>query len=281
MARPQHHGRSSVTPQNTLPKPIRGALVEVLVFNSAPAAAGTGSTDASGAYSVAVPANTTVFVRVKAEMSQTGSGATWEVSVRDNTQSDAIYVLDSPMFSSGAAPSNHDLHADSGWGGSSYTALRAAAPFALLDTVNTAMQKVLSVAPNLAFPELRVFWSINNRPAEGDTEAVVRSGTDRVADAGPGPRAIYVLGKEDVDTDEYDASPVIAHRVGHIFHYQSAFEPGRSAWWRPFRRGSPAQDQLVAPSSEGWGGAWSGHRAGAQHVHAAQWRPGSAQGDAS
>ena len=42
----------------------------------------------------------------------------------------------------GANGATRDLHAASGWGGSSYTSARDAAPFAILDTVYDAMQFV-------------------------------------------------------------------------------------------------------------------------------------------
>ena len=85
-------------------KPIRGAVVEVL--NSASTVVATTVTDASGAYSVSVPADSQLVVRVKAQMSQGGSGPNWEVSVRDNTRSNAIYALDSAAVSSGSAPTS-------------------------------------------------------------------------------------------------------------------------------------------------------------------------------
>ncbi|MET0209746.1 MAG: hypothetical protein ABW220_11945 [Burkholderiaceae bacterium] len=230
-------------------KPVRGAVVEVL--NSTAAVVATTATDGNGAYSVSVPANTQVTLRVKAQLLQGGSGANWDVSVRDNTQSDALYVIDSPAFSSGAAASTRDLRATSGWGGSSYTGQRIAAPFAILDTLYTAMQKVLAVAPGTTFPALKVFWSINNVPA-GGTPAIGQIGTTSFVNSSANGLAIYVLGKENVDTDEYDAS-VIAHEWGH--YYQSAFS----------RDDSPGGDHAAGQRvdrrlafSEGWGNAWSG-----------------------
>ncbi|MEJ8826361.1 hypothetical protein WKW80_30790 [Variovorax humicola] len=232
----------------TSSKPIRGAVVEVL--NSSSTVLATTSTDDKGGYSASVPSNTQVFIRVKAQMVQTGSGATWDVSVRDNTHSNAIYVMDSATFSSGAAPSTQDLHAASGWGGAAYTATRVAAPFALLDTIDTAMQKVLSVAPNSVFPTLQVFWSANNVSVDG-SPAIGEIGTTAFSDATT-PRSIYVLGKADVDTDEYDAS-VIAHEWGH--YYQAVFSRDDSPGGN--HSSGDRLDRRVA-FSEGWGDAWSG-----------------------
>ena len=229
-------------------KPVRGAIVEVL--NGSSTVLATTTTDAGGAYSVSVPANTSILVRVKAQSQQGGSGAGWDVSVRDNTQSEAIYAMESPTFSTGVAPVTRDLRAPSGWDGASYASRRVAGPFALLDTVYETQQKVLSVASSTVFPPLRVFWSVNNVPAVGNAALGQIRTTSFVG--GSSGRAIYVLGKENVDTDEYDTS-VIAHEWGH--YYQSAFSRDDS----PGGSHSPADllDRRVA-FSEGWGNAWSG-----------------------
>lgn len=236
---------------STATKPVRGAAVEVL--NAASAVLARGTTDANGAYAVSVPPNTSIVVRVRAQMVQGGSGATWDVSVHDNTQSNALYVLDSPAFSSSSAAQVRDLHATSGWGGTAYAGIRAAAPFAVLDTVYASMQKVLAAAPSAAFPALQVFWSVNNTNADGD-ETLGQIGTSYFARniTSTGARAIYVLGKENVDTDEFDAS-VIAHEWGH--YYQWAFSRDDSPGGGHFD--GDILDRRIA-FSEGWGNAWSG-----------------------
>lgn len=230
------------------PKPIRGANVEIVDSGSNVVA--TTTTDANGAYAVSVPSSTQVLVRIKAQMVQAGGGASWDVSVRDNTQSDALYAIETPSFSSGVAAGTRDVQAPSGWDGTHYASTRAAAPFAVLDAVYAAQAKMLSVAPATAFPPLRVFWSPNNVPASGNP-ALGQIGTTSFSTSSAG-RAIYVLGKENVDTDEYDES-VIAHEWGH--YYQSAFSrddsPGGSHGL------NDRLDRRVA-FSEGWGNAWSG-----------------------
>jgi hypothetical protein len=113
------------------------------------------------------------------------------------------------------------------------------------------MQKVLSVAPASAFPVLKVFWSVNNAPSAGSL-AAGQIGTTFFFNNGSSGRQIYVLGKEDVDTDEFDA-PVIAHEWGH--YYQSAFSRDDSMGGE--HDGSDRLDRRLA-LSEGWGNAWSG-----------------------
>jgi hypothetical protein len=233
-------------------KPVRGAVVDVIDATSS-ATLATTATDGAGAYSVNVPANTTVIVRVRAQLTRTGTLPSWDVSVLDNTskpQPNGLYSMVSPAFGTGAAALTRDLRAATGWNGSSYTETRMAAPFAVLDTVYTAMQKVVSVAPGTAFPALKIFWSPNNRASPG-----------RVADGDIGStffinrstgREIYVLGDENNDTDEFD-SPVIAHEWGH--YYQSAFSRDDSPG------GSHALSQRLdrrLAFSEGWGNGWSG-----------------------
>jgi hypothetical protein len=233
---------------STSVKPVRGAMVEVLDANSAQLT--TAVTDDSGAYSVSVPANTTISVRVRAQLARTGAGPTWDVSVRDNTQASALYSMQSSAFSSGTGALVRDLRAPTGWGGSSYTGARVAAPFAVLDTIYTAMQKVLTVAPATAFPQLRVYWSPNNVPSSGSV-ALGQIGTTFFINRSTG-REIYVLGKENVDTDEFDPS-VIAHEWGH--YYQSSFSRDDSSGGPHSTR--DRVDRRLA-FSEGWGNGWSG-----------------------
>ena len=97
---------------------------------------------------------------------------------------------------------------------------RVAAPFAVLDTVYTAQAKVLSVAPDTAFPTLRVFWSVNNVPATGNPSA----GADRhhllhATDASRPRRSTCSARRTSTPTNTTPRS--IAHEWGH--YYQSAF----------------------------------------------------------
>lgn len=233
----------------TASRAIRGASVDIVDSQTGVVLAST-ATDGSGQYSVSVSARGQVSVRVRAQLARRGPGPSWDVSVRDNTRSDALYALESPAFTVAGTSVTRDLHAASGWGGASYTGERVAAPFAILDTVYTAMGKVVSVAPEAGFPELRVFWSTQNAPAAGSiAQGQIGTTSFSATDSG---LAIYVLGKENVDTDEFDAS-VVAHEWGH--YYQHVFSrddsPGGS------HDISQLLDQRLA-FSEGWGNAWSG-----------------------
>jgi hypothetical protein len=235
-------------------RPIRLATVQVI--DGGGNALGSTVTSETGAYSVTVAnPNAAVRVRVRAESVRTGtSGGAWDVKVLDNTSGNALYVLDSAAFTP-EDTNSRNLRAGSGWGGSSYTGARTAAPFAVLDVAVTATQKVLSVSQNQSFPPLRMFWSANNLNAGGDTEADLSAGNIGTSfftfDSTNGHR-LFLLGVATADTDEYD-SHVVAHEWGHYF---------QEALSRTDSSGGPhgpddKLDMRVA-FSEGWGNAWSG-----------------------
>ena len=230
-------------------KPVRGATVQILAAAGGTVLA-TGTTSSTGTYSLSIPTAQSVIVRVRAEMKKTSApGGTWDFTVRDNTQGDALYVLDSAAFNPTTGENTKNLLAPSGWGVSSYTSTRAAGPYAILDVVYDASQKVLSASPNASFPALQLNWSVNNRPSSGNP-ATGLIGTSKYQRAPI--RRIYILGFADTDTDEYDR-PVVAHEFGHYFHeaFSRADSPGGP------HSGGDLLDMRVA-FSEGWGNAWSG-----------------------
>lgn len=190
-------------------KPARGVLVEAIKVSDS-SLVGSVTTDATGAYSITVPGNTNIIIRVKAQMLATGSPS-WDFQVVDNTSGKALYAMESVLFNSGVADiSDKNLHAPSGWGGSSYTSARVAAPFAILNTLYQALDMVKSVDATINLPQLLTNWSINNVTVNGDV-SLGQIGTSYYS-AGE----LYILGHADNDTDEYD-SHVIAHEWGHYF----------------------------------------------------------------
>jgi len=240
--------------------PIRGATVEILPAGGG-AALATGTTSSTGTYSLGIASAQPVIVRVRAELLRvnTVSGGNWNFTVRDNTQGDAIYVLDSPSFTPVAGANTRNLRALSGQTGTSstYTGTRSAGPFAILDVVYEAKEKILTAAPNTAFPVLQLMWSVNNRPASGNL-AQGLIGTSFYQLSG-GVHRIYILGFADTDTDEYDR-PVVAHEFGH--YAQSAFSRDDSIGGS--HTGGDKLDMRVA-FSEGWGNAWSGMALASQY----------------
>ena len=201
--------------------PARRIVVEALRNNGNVIA--TTTTGDDGAYSVQVPASTDVRIRARAQSvvaATAGAPASWRVSVRNNVSSDALYVLDSTVFNSGVAAQNKDLRAASGWGGASYTSTRAAAPFALLDTVYASIRFIVDqggFAP--AFPSLDLYWSTQNMSSADFAPSAGRiMTTGYYSFQGGVGDGIYVLGNAGLgaasDTDEYDQH-VLAHEFEH------------------------------------------------------------------
>ncbi len=203
------------------------------------------ATDENGTYILSdLPASTNVKIRVLAQMKKTGTPS-WDVKVVDNTNNDALYVMEGALASTGTTDSTRDLNAPSGWTGNAYTTSRTAAPFAILDSIESAMKKVMSVDANVSFPPLQVNWSVNNVPT-GNNLAKGEIGTSYYSDGN-----LSILGDADTDTDEYD-NHVIAHEWGH--YYEDKFS--RSDSVGGFHGTGYILDIRVA-FSEGWGNAFS------------------------
>lgn len=222
---------AGLNPNNPIESPAREIVVQAVTGNSA---AATATTDANGDYTLTVPASTNMIIRARAQMTKTGAAPTWTFTVRDNTDSGAIYALDSASFNSGAINvTGKNLRAPSDWNGNGYNPGRRAAPFAILDTVYQAKQLILGASSNAQFPELNLYWSEDNKdsdpfcPPIGNigTSFYFRDSTNQTRDSCTGttnllPEGIYMLGfyatNDTGDTDEYD-SHVIAHEFGHYF----------------------------------------------------------------
>ncbi len=166
------------------------------------------TTNDKGEYVLYVPKNTDVKIRVYARMFKEG---VWDLSVVDNTNMKAMYVIEGGLHNSGDGTTKRDLRAASGWDGHSYSKPRDAAPFAILDSINTIMQKILKANPNIKFPHLLVDWSPNNVAAGGDPSLgqIVTSNYD-------GNNNLWILGDANSDTDEYD-DHIIIHEWSHFF----------------------------------------------------------------
>jgi hypothetical protein len=228
--------------------------------------AGTGAEIAStvsgdnGAYSFnGVAINTTVQVRVPAELKQAGTPG-WGVEVRDNfvaggsdngvfppngLSTRAIYRLDSSDFSTGTTNVTRNLTATTGWDGASYSAPRAAAPFAILDTIYTMIQFIRASDPNAHFPPLDAFWSVNNVMASGEVD--ITAGELPTSAYYASIDSLFILGDDTSDTDEFD-DHIVAHEWGHYFEdvLSRSDSPGGSHFL-----GESLEATLAF--SEGWG----------------------------
>ncbi|CAA6812499.1 MAG: Unknown protein [uncultured Sulfurovum sp.] len=169
----------------------------------------TTSTNAKGEYVLYVPENTDVKVRVYARMFKEDS---WDLAVVDNTNNQSMYVIEGALQSSGSTGTIRDLHAASGWDGQSYSMSRDAAPFAILDSINTIMQKVVQANPSIQFPHLLINWSVNNVSVGGETSLGQIGTSSYTSDNGH----MWILGDANSDTDEYD-DHIIIHEWSHFF----------------------------------------------------------------
>jgi hypothetical protein len=215
---------------STFEAPARGIVVELL--DSSGSVVASTATDETGAYEFPdAPANTDVRVRARARLRHTSSGAGdpgWDLQVRNNTNGDAVYVLDGELQSSGSTGQVRNLLAESGWpgfGGTTYSGPRAAAPFAIADTLYEAVTFIVDNGdPEVVLEPLNIYWSTENRPVSGDSDysdGQIGSTVYHVGGSGGSPTGIYVLGDDGLDTDEYDAH-VLVHEFGHYLeHTQS------------------------------------------------------------
>jgi len=205
----------------TFEAPAREVEVELLQ-SSNQAVLATTTTDADGHYSFTTKPLTDVIVRAKAVTRHTGVAArpaSWDIRVRDNTSADALYVLDGSVFNTGVADQIRNLKAATGWGGGFagvYTGVRAAAPFAVLDTIYSAVQFVIAQGDaGVQLPALNAYWSEDNVPADGDfTRGQIGTTAYYPANTGGIAPGIYVLGAASNDTDEFDQH-IIAHEFQH------------------------------------------------------------------
>ncbi len=224
--------------------PIRGAVIQI-VDQSTSVIYSQGNLDSNGDYSLSAPANTDIRIIVQAAMGTPGDPHTIVV---DNTDSESLYSIFLDMTTGVADTTGVDFNADSGWDGSDYTGTRAAGPFAILDVVYEAEQMVLAADATAIFPQLTINWSPLNTDVSGDTSA----GEIGTSFYSPVDRALFILGDEDNDTDEYDRA-IIAHEWSHYFEHQFS---------RSDSIGGPHSDgDILDPSvamSEGFANALSG-----------------------
>lgn len=207
-------------------RPIRGATVQLLDASGSEIARTV--TDATGEFSfTGIEPNTTLKIRILAEVKKTSGASRWDVQVRDNVvdtsptapappplASRPLYALDSASLDSGESGIDVTLTAETGWVGNGYINERAAAPFAVLDAVFTAMTFIEGVDSAVQFPPMDLFWSVNNTT---DAEEVdVDSGELGGSFYYTGRNQLFLTGDALDDTDEFD-SHIVVHEWGHYF----------------------------------------------------------------
>lgn len=226
--------------------PIRGVPVELLEDGEV---IDTDITDELGQYRFKKKMDTFVQIRVRAELingTDDGDEHEWQVKVVDNTNDKALYTMETDVFKVNKEFLDKDFHASSGWvEGKGYDNTRSAAPFHILDKVYDIIVKLKDVG-NVQLPALTINWSPNNISSQEEDVA-----TGKIITSHYQNNEIYLLGAENVDTDEYDQH-VIIHEWGHFFEDNLA----RSDSIGGAHAGGDYLDMRVA-FGEGFGNAWS------------------------
>lgn len=199
---------STVTKTGTLAftqateRPVRNAVVQVRQGSNILT---TGTTNEQGTYQLNYTPSECGTLTLVALAKTT----TPDIQVEDNTDDDAIWAIGDTISTT---TTTKDLRATHGWTGTGYNASqRLAAPFAILDSMYTASKAFMAVR-QVTFPALKVNWSPDNVPQNGD-KASGFIGTSHFSFT---EKEIYILGRAGIDTDEYD-SHVIVHEWGHYF----------------------------------------------------------------
>ena len=193
--------------ENTQILPVR--KVNLSLLNDSGSVVKSSTTDENGAYSFEITADGAYRVRAYAQTSSPS------IAIRDNTDDyGATYYGQSVQVMELDGPKEHNLHFPSGWAGTNangaYTNPRMAAPFAILDFLYGVETRILSYRDDLYFPALNVYWSDKNLPLTGD---IVEG---QIGSTHWDGEKLYVLGKADVDTDEYDQA-VLGHEWMRYF----------------------------------------------------------------
>ena len=206
---------------------VKGVVVELLNAAAGNAVLMQTQTDASGNYSFSgVMAAANVIVRVKAQLVSTGN-AQWDFSLRDNTSTTtpkALYTLDSAATTVGAVETVVNLNAGHGFNDDGSVATtgggRQSAPFSILEVVYSAVTNLRAADANVKMAALNIYWSDRNMSTSGDKEKGLIN-TSHFAPGGVLP-GLFILGKADVDTDEFDQG-VIGHELGHYLQSQLSY----------------------------------------------------------
>ena len=221
-------------------RPVRNGEVRVV---QGTAVLGTTNTAPDGRYTLSVAPSGSGALTVQA-LARTASPA---VTVQDNTSGSSVWAIGAAVPTGGGTV---DLRATHGWNGSRYTAAqRTAGPFAILDSMYTAAQAFVTVRPALAFTPLKVNWSPNNTTA---TNGTIEQGFIGTSYFDFELNEIFIVGKDQVDTDEYD-NHVIVHEWGHYFEANLSRSDSVG--------GDHSSGDVLDPRdafSEGWGNAASG-----------------------
>lgn len=189
---------------NPVLQPARGVAVRALRAGTQTVLA-TGATNGNGVYSLEVPADTSIVVQVIARLQQGTAQSTprWDVRVQNGLDAATQFSYSSVAFNSSAGAQNISIPTGLSAAGTA-TGARASAPFAILDTLYTSIQAVLTLEPDAALPELLVDWGSQTGGSYFSSDA--------------NRQWIALNWDLTEDTEEFDQH-VIAHEFGHYLEH--------------------------------------------------------------
>lgn len=200
--------QAQLSPSDITAQPAKGIKVQALSCTGDIVSETT--TDNQGRYTLSLTNLAQARIRSLAVLEQQGSGATWSVTIRDNTRSgEPIYAELTELINLNQASVTRDILMVSGWGGVSFDQRRQSAPFAITATIKQSMDYLTQKGVVLNYPPLTVYWSAKNRSVN---KTDIRRG--ELATSFYQNGAIYLLGHIPTDSDDMDQH-VIAHEWGH------------------------------------------------------------------
>jgi len=175
--------------------PVRNARVEVF-SRSAQTLVAVSETDLRGRFSVPVPLDPNLTVRVLSRL------RSYDLRVEDNTNQSQLYWISADI--DGRVARSDVLLADSS---------RLSGAFNLLEMIQRSNDIMVIADPGLAPPPLKIFWSTRNR--KGDGAINIAQGLIGTTYFNVSNNTAYVVGDRNEDSDEFDDA-VIIHEYAHL-----------------------------------------------------------------
>lgn len=221
--------------------PVRGIVVQLLDPSNKNAVLRTVATDADGNYTIkSVPIGKAYILKANAWLAETrksGSqtGAQYNFRVEDNTKyktpDSMLYgIQQSFTLPSGDGVYALNLNATLGFDEDgvllSDSSARQSGPFSILDVIYNAVDGIKKVDPNISLIDLKIYWSaFNQRVSDNDNIDKKMLGNIETSHWSSPPNknwGLFILGKVNQDTDEYDRG-VVGHEFGHYLQYAASY----------------------------------------------------------
>lgn len=189
--------------------PLKGIKIQLILVDGDTIISNT-KTDDLGNYTLRGEGSGQAYIRIYAQLFD------YPILVQNNTAQNEIYVAESSAFPLEDGGITKNMVLPCGWDESgNNVSTRSSAPFAILDSIYSGIKLFTNYDPTIIFPQLKVNWSEDNTSTSGTYE----SGNIGTSHWNHQTKQLYILGRKDVDTDEFDHH-VIVHEWGHYFEDQ-------------------------------------------------------------